>query len=38
MRRTIRRNGLNTDDGRAVIECCRNHIIEILPTVDTLDF
>lgn len=38
MRRTIRRNGLNTDDGRAVIECCRKHIIEILPTVDTLDF
>ena len=38
MRRTTRRNGLNTDDGRAVIECCRNHIIEILPTVDTLDF
>ncbi len=38
MRRTIRRNGLNTDDGRAVIENCRKHIIEILLTVETLDF
>ncbi len=38
MRRTIRRNGLNTDDGRAVIEMCRRHIGEILPTLDTLDF
>ncbi|MDO4853637.1 MAG: hypothetical protein Q4A88_09515, partial [Clostridia bacterium] len=38
MRRTIRRNGLNTDDGRAVIEMCRRHIGELLPTLDTLDF
>ncbi len=38
MRRTIRRNGLNTDDGRAVIENCRRHIGELLPALDTLDF
>lgn len=38
MRRTIRRNGLNTEDGKAVIENCQKHIGEILPTVDTLDF
>ena len=38
MRRTIRRNGLNTDDGQAVIEMCRRHIGELLPTLDTLDF
>ena len=38
MRRTIRRNGLNTDDGRAVIEMCRRHIGELLPALDTLDF
>ena len=38
MRRTIRRNGLDTEDGRAVIENCRKHIAEILPTLDTLDF
>ena len=38
MRRTIRRNGLHTDDGLAVIEMCRRHIGEILPTLDTLDF
>ena len=38
MRRTIRRNGFNTDDGRAVIESCRRHIGELLPVLDTLDF
>ena len=38
MRRTIRRNGLNTEDGRAVIEMCRRHIGELLPALDTLDF
>ena len=38
MRRTIRRNGFDTDEGRAVIEMCRRHIGEILPMLDTLDF
>lgn len=38
MRRTIRRNGLHTDEGLAIVEMCRRHIGEILPTLDTLDF
>ena len=36
MRRTIRRNGLNTEDGRAVIESCRRHLAELLAKVDSL--
>lgn len=38
MRRTIRRNGLNTEDGRAIIENCRRHFDELLAKVDTLLF
>ncbi len=38
MRRTIRRNGLNTADGQILIECCRKHIEELLQIVDTLLF
>lgn len=38
MRRTIRRNGLNTDEGRAIIENCRRHLSELLAKVDTLVF
>lgn len=38
MRRTIRRNGLNTPDGRAVIDLCRTRIGEVLPSLDTLDW
>ena len=38
MRRTIRRNGLNTEDGRALIEYCRTVLAELLPKVDTLLF
>ena len=38
MRRTIRRNGLNTEDGRAIIESCRKHLDELLGKVDTLTF
>ena len=38
MRRTIRRNGLNTEMGRAVIESCRVHFNELLPKVDSLTF
>ena len=38
MRRTIRRNGLNTEEGKAIIENCRKHIGEILSIIDTLDF
>ncbi len=38
MRRTIRRNGLNTEEGRAVIENSRKHLEELVPKVDTLLF
>ena len=38
MRREIRRNGLNREDGRMMIEACRKNIIELLPLVDTLVF
>lgn len=38
MRREIRRNGLNTETGRAVIENCRKVLGELLPKVDTLLF
>ena len=38
MRREIRRNGLNTESGRAIIDNCRNVLKELLPKVDTLTF
>lgn len=38
MRREIRRNGLTTESGRAVIENCRKVLKELLPKVDTLLF
>jgi len=38
MRRTIRRNGLNTEEGRAIIENCRRHFNELLPQIDALTF
>ena len=38
MRRSIRRNGLNTESGRKEIECCRRHLEELLPKVDSLLF
>ena len=38
MRRTIRRNGLNTEDGRKVIENCRTQLEDLLPRVDSLTF
>lgn len=38
MRRSIRRNGLNTDAGRREIENCRQHLLDLLPRVDTLLF
>ena len=36
MRRTIRRNGLNTEEGKAIIENCRRHLAELLAKVDSL--
>lgn len=38
MRRTIRRNGFNTEAGRKDIETCKEHIEQLLETVDTLQF
>ena len=38
MRRSIRRNGLDTDEGRAVIENCKSQLIDLVGRVDTLLF
>ncbi|MGX8704785.1 MAG: hypothetical protein ACSW8H_10115, partial [bacterium] len=38
MRREIRRDGLNREDGRLMIEICRKTLAELLPRVDTLVF
>ena len=38
MRRSIRRNGLNTEDGRKIIDNCRQHLAQLLQEVDTLLF
>jgi len=38
MRRTIRRNGLNTEDGKAIIENCRVRLADLLSRVDSLTF
>ena len=36
MRRTIRRNGLNTPDGQEVIALCKKRLEELLPLVENL--
>lgn len=38
MRRTIRRDGLNTEKGRLIIENCRMHLEDLLMRIDTLVF
>ena len=38
MRREIRRDGLNREDGRKMIETCRTALAELLPRVDSLAF
>lgn len=38
MRREIRRDGFNREDGRKMIETCRESLVELLPHVDTLVF
>jgi len=38
MRRTIRRDGFNTEEGRAVIENCRAKLSELLSRIDSLSF
>ena len=36
MRRTIRRNGLNTPDGQKLIALCKQRLSELLPQVEQL--
>ena len=36
LRRTIRRNGLNTPDGQSRIALCKRHLEELLARIDTL--
>ena len=38
MRREIRRNGFETEEGRAVIDNCRKHFDDLLGRIDTLIF
>ena len=38
MRRSIRRNGLETEEGRAFIDNCKNHLADLLGRVDSLLF
>ena len=38
MRREIRRDGLNREDGRRMIEACRENLAQLLPRVDSLLF
>lgn len=38
MRRTIRRNGLNTPDGKALIDHCAKRLSQLLGSVDSLSF
>ena len=38
LRRRIRRNGFDSEEGRREIETYKNHIIELLDKVDTLEF
>ena len=38
MRRAIRRNGMGTEDGRAMIEFCKTNLLELLNRVDSLQF
>ena len=38
LRRTIRRNGLNTEEGRATIEHCKRRLVELIDRVDNLYF
>lgn len=38
LRRTIRRIGEDTDEGKMKIASCKNHLTELLPLVDKLDY
>ena len=38
IRHEVRRDGMNREDGRKMIEACRAGLAELLPQVDTLIF
>ena len=38
LRRTIRRVGKDTEEGKGLIELCQKHLAELIPLVDSLDF
>lgn len=38
MRRTIRRHGLENEEGKAVIENAKKHILELVEEIDSLEF
>ena len=38
MRRTMRRDGFSTEEGRKVIELCRSRLIQLLGELDNLYF
>ena len=38
MRRELRRDGMNREDGRLMISTCRDMLSDLLPRVDTLEF
>lgn len=38
MRRRIRRDGFNSEEGRAEIENCKKQLLDLLPRIDTLTF
>ena len=38
MRRSIRRNGLNTEAGRREINNCREHLLSLIPALNELTF
>jgi len=38
MRRTIRRNGLNTEEGQKTIAVCKEKLFDLIPRTDSLDF
>ncbi len=38
MRHTIRRGGMDTDEGRHVVNCCIENISKLLEKIETLDF
>ena len=38
LRRTVRRVGKDTEEGKGLIELCQKHLAELIPLADSLDF